>query len=76
MNAFTAIETADITQSGFVRAGSSVTMVARVNGLGIEVKGIAMQRGGLGDIIRVKNLSSKKILTARVIGDGRVEINP
>jgi flagella basal body P-ring formation protein FlgA len=76
MNAFTAIETDGVKQNSFVRAGSSVTMVANVNGLGIEVKGVAMQRGGLGDVIRVKNLSSKKILTARVIGDGRVEINP
>jgi flagella basal body P-ring formation protein FlgA len=50
-------------------------MVARFNGLGVEARGIAMQRGGLGDIIRVKNISSKKILKARVIGEDRVEIN-
>jgi flagella basal body P-ring formation protein FlgA len=71
-----AIETGDISQNGFVRAGSAVTMVASVNGLGVEVKGIAMQRGGMGDIIKVKNLSSKKILRARIIGADRVEIAP
>ncbi|MDR3281303.1 MAG: flagellar basal body P-ring formation chaperone FlgA [Synergistaceae bacterium] len=70
------IETGDVTQESFVRAGSTVTMVANVNGLGIEAIGIAMQRGGLGDIIRVKNMSSKKVLNARITGPDRVEINP
>jgi flagella basal body P-ring formation protein FlgA len=75
VNAGVPIETGDVTQESFVRAGSTVTMVAQVNGLGIEVRGIAMQRGGLGDIIRVKNLSSKKVLNARITGPDRVEIN-
>ncbi|MDR1580592.1 MAG: flagellar basal body P-ring formation chaperone FlgA [Synergistaceae bacterium] len=75
VNARVQIETGDVRQESFIRAGSTVTMVARSNGLGVEVKGIAMQRGGLGDIIRVKNLSSKKILKARIIGEDRVEIN-
>jgi flagella basal body P-ring formation protein FlgA len=69
------IETGDVSQNSFVRAGSTVTMVAKVNGLGVEVKGIAMQRGGMGDIIKVKNLSSRKILRARVVGTDRVEIS-
>ncbi|MCL2683749.1 MAG: flagellar basal body P-ring formation chaperone FlgA [Synergistaceae bacterium] len=71
----TPIETGDITHGNYIRSGTTVTMVARVNGLGVEVKGVAMQRGGLGDIIRVKNLSSKKVLRARIIGPDRVEIN-
>ncbi|MDR1132831.1 MAG: flagellar basal body P-ring formation chaperone FlgA [Synergistaceae bacterium] len=75
VNALVQLETGDVRQESFIRAGSTVTMVARSNGLGVEVKGIAMQRGGLGDIIRVKNLSSKKILKARIIGADRVEIN-
>jgi flagella basal body P-ring formation protein FlgA len=75
VNASVQLETGDVRQESFVRAGSTVTMVARSNGLGVEVKGIAMQRGGLGDIIKVKNMSSKKILKARIIGADRVEIN-
>ena len=69
------IETGDITQGSYVRAGTAVTIAANVNGLGIEVRGVAMQRGGFGDIIRVKNLASKKILKARIVGADRVEIN-
>ena len=75
VNARVQMETGDVRQESFSSAGTTVTMVARSNGLGVEVKGIAMQRGGLGDIIRVKNLSSKKILKARIIGEDRVEIN-
>jgi flagella basal body P-ring formation protein FlgA len=75
VNALVQIETGDVRQERFIRAGTTVTMVARSNGLGVEVKGVAMQRGGLGDVIRVKNLSSKKIVKARIIGEDRVEIN-
>ena len=52
-----------------------VTIVAVVNGLAIEAKGMALQRGNRGDIIKVRNLSSKKILSGRVAGVGRVEID-
>jgi flagella basal body P-ring formation protein FlgA len=75
VSAWTGIETGDVRQESFIRAGTAVTMIARANGLGVEVKGIAMQRGGLGDIIKVKNLSSKKVLKARIIGEDRVEID-
>ena len=74
VSALKPIETGDITHRGYIRAGTTVTIAANVNGLGIEVRGVAMQRGGLGDIIRVKNLSSNKILRARIIGADRVEI--
>jgi flagella basal body P-ring formation protein FlgA len=70
----TALTEGDISRVDFVRAGSTVTMTARVNGLGVEVRGIAMQRGGVGDIIKVKNLSSGKVLAGRVVDAGRVEI--
>ena len=74
VNAMVPMETGDISRESFIRAGTTVTMVAVVNGLGVEVRGVAMQRGGLGDVIRVKNLSSKKVMRARIIGAGRVEI--
>ena len=74
VNAAIPIETGDVTHENYVRAGTTVTMTANVNGLGIEVRGVAMQRGGFGDIIRVKNLSSKKILKARIVAADRVEI--
>jgi flagella basal body P-ring formation protein FlgA len=70
-----AITVGDVEQTELVRAGTSVTLIAQVNGLGIEARGIAMQRGGIGDIIKVKNLSSKKILSGKIVDAGRVLIN-
>lgn len=64
----------DLEQAVIVKRGSGVRLIAKVSGLGIEVQGIAMQHGGVGDVIRVKNLSSKKIVSAKVVAAGRVEI--
>jgi flagella basal body P-ring formation protein FlgA len=64
----------DVSDADVIRSGHSVKLVAMVNGLGIEVQGIALQRGGIGDVIRVRNLSSRKILSGTVIDVGRVQI--
>jgi flagella basal body P-ring formation protein FlgA len=69
------IAAGDMDRPDLVKPGSSVTLVARVNGLGIEVRGIAMQRGGIGDVIKVKNLSSKKILSGKIVDAGLVLIS-
>lgn len=73
--ALKAIADADLEHVNVVRSGSMVTLISRVNGLGVEVAGIAMQRGGVGDVIKVRNLSSKKILTGTVLDAGRVLID-
>ena len=46
-----------------------------MNGLGVEVRGIALQRGGIGDVIKVRNLSSRKILEGTIVDIGRVQLN-
>ena len=74
IGAYRAISFEDVEQVMAIKRGSTVTMVAKVNGLGIEVQGIAMQRGGIGDVIKVRNLSSKKILSGVIVDVGRVEI--
>ena len=74
IGAYKAISFEDVEQVMAVKRGSTVTMVAKVNGLGIEVQGVAMQRGGIGDVIKVRNLSSKKILSGVIVDVGRVEI--
>ncbi len=42
----------------------------------ITVPGIALQSGVAGDHIRVKNKATKKIITARVIDDSAVAVDP
>jgi flagella basal body P-ring formation protein FlgA len=73
--AMRAISAGDLERVNAVRNGSSVTLIASVNGLGVEVRGIALQRGGIGDVIKVRNLSSKKVLEGTVIDVGRVQLN-
>ncbi len=70
-----AISFGDVEQLQLVKSGSLVSLVANVNGLTVSVQGIALERGAIGDTIRVRNLSSKKMMTGKVIDVGLVEIN-
>lgn len=55
-----------------VNAGSRVTVVFRQNRLEVTATGTALENGGLGQDIRVRNDSSKKIVTGRVVEPGLV----
>jgi len=58
-----------------IKSRDIVEIVARGSGLQARISGaIAMQRGAIGDNIRVKNPSSGRILNAKVISSGVVEI--
>lgn len=58
-----------------VRNRSTVEIRVRRKALTVRVSGaMAMQSGAIGDLIRVKNPSSGKVLTARVVDQGVVEI--
>lgn len=59
---------------GGVISGQPVTLVGKVRGLVIETQGIALERGAIGAMIRVRNLSSRKIVYGRVLDADRVEI--
>ena len=58
-----------------VKRGEHVTIVAETGGISVQAAGQALEDGGLGDIIRVKNLNSRKEIEARVEGPGRVKID-
>jgi len=55
-----------------VRKGKLVRIVLQKGPLKISTIGLSRQDGGTGDLIRVKNISSKKIIYAKVIGDSLV----
>lgn len=58
----------DVRKPTLVERNDLVRMTYRLGGLVIETEGRAMERGGLGDSIRVMNLSSRQAVTARVSG--------
>ena len=57
-----------------VQSQHPVKIIYNVNGLQVSAKGIALARGRIGQVIRVKNEISQKILSARVIDSQTVEV--
>lgn len=56
-----------------VHRGDPVRIVARKDGIEVQMGGEMLDSGGADDIVRVRNLSSGKVLRARVTGVGEVE---
>jgi flagella basal body P-ring formation protein FlgA len=57
-----------------VTAGSRVTVVFRQNRLEVTASGIALENGGMGQDIRVRNESSKKVIVGKVSDPGIVTV--
>ena len=58
-----------------VAKDSPVIIVVQQGQLKIQTQGIACENGELGQLIRIKNLSSKKEITGQVIGLKKVQIH-
>ena len=56
-----------------VRRNDSVVMRITGNLFQITALGQALENGGEGDLIKVRNVDSKRVVVARVIHDGTVE---
>ena len=57
-----------------VESGRMVRIIYRQGGLTVSAKGIVMSRGRIGQIVKVKNENSQKILSARVLDSQTVEV--
>lgn len=57
-----------------VKRGAGVTIIARTGDVSVTAGGQALQDGREGEIIRVQNLLSKRILNARVVNANTVEV--
>ncbi|WP_114417407.1 flagellar basal body P-ring formation chaperone FlgA [Marinospirillum perlucidum] len=62
----------NITQA--VNAGDEVIIQARSSSLTIRITGEALEGGRIGDQIRVRNLQSGRIIRARILARGLVEV--
>ena len=58
----------------FVCKGDRVTIAAQSGGLLLQVYGVAEQDGILGDTIQVRNISSDKLVFAKIASTSHVEI--
>lgn len=58
-----------------VNSGQRVTIVLNWRGIRASARGIALTRGRIGSLIKVKNEISEKVLTAKVIDSQTVEVS-
>ncbi len=61
-------------QSEVVRKNDQVVISARNSTINVRMPGEALSDGALGEQIKVRNLSSKRVIRARVMGPGQVEV--
>ena len=64
----------DIRRPILVKRGQIVEIVAQTSNVFITLKGRAQDSGARGDVIRVRNAASKKVLLAEVVGPKTVEV--
>ncbi|MEN6617403.1 MAG: flagellar basal body P-ring formation chaperone FlgA [Syntrophorhabdus sp.] len=57
-----------------VKQGDTITIIAESNKLIVQAKGRTIDKGRIGDTIRVKNLASGKELTAKVVSSTAVKV--
>ena len=55
-----------------VEKGKAVIVIADNSRVSITVNAIALERGQIGDMVRVKNATSGKVLNAIVLGEKKV----
>ncbi|MBO8126114.1 MAG: flagellar basal body P-ring formation protein FlgA [Firmicutes bacterium] len=64
----------DLEVPPLVQYRSRVRLTAEYRGIYLETVGQALMDGGLGDIIKVENIASGKIVSAEVVGPGEVKV--
>ena len=65
---------ADIERVALVRSGRDVVTLARIEGLEVRGRAVAVQSGDLGEVVLVVNPDSRKRLRGRVVGPALVEV--
>jgi len=58
-----------------IKRNQEVEIVAKGRGFIVKAKGLALENGRKDELIRVRNISSQKIIQAKVAGEGVVEVN-
>ncbi|CAM2789141.1 flagella basal body P-ring formation protein FlgA [Legionella steigerwaltii] len=64
----------NIEAAKLINKGERVSIVLNDNNLTVSMEGVAMEEGSLGETIKVRNLSSKKIIEAQVSAAKKVNV--
>jgi len=57
-----------------IKRGQNVRIVAVIGGIEATALGVVMQNGSMGQLVRVQNVSSKKIITGQIIDEMTVKV--
>lgn len=66
----------DVGPPALVDRNQIVILMYDIGGLRIATEGRSLARGGIGDRVRVMNLSSRSTVTGTVLADGTVNVSP
>lgn len=66
---------AHLSEPVMVKRGSLVTVVVEEGALRISTRGIALENGGEGETIRVKNMSSQRTIFGKVVDSATVRVD-
>lgn len=69
------ITQADIGPPAIIARNQIVPLRFRVNGLTILTEGRALDRGAAGEVVRIMNLASRNVVTARITPDAIAEVS-
>jgi flagella basal body P-ring formation protein FlgA len=61
--------------SEMVKSGQNVTLTLNYKGINIRASGKALQSARMGQLVKVRNLQSRKIVEGVVSGEGQVKVN-
>ncbi len=75
LKAGTVLRTCYIEDPIIVKNNSLVEIIAKNEKLIVRTKGKALQNGRIGEMIKVQNLSSKKVIVGKVVSASEVEVN-
>jgi flagella basal body P-ring formation protein FlgA len=65
----------DIARRPLVRKGEMVNVVASEGALSVSLRALALENGTQGQLVVVRNLDSRKDISAVVVADSRVEVS-
>ncbi len=70
------IRLSDVSSPAIIERNDLVPLVFKMGALSIRTEGRALERGGVGDVILVMNLSSRSTVTAKLGSDGAAYVGP
>jgi flagellar basal body P-ring formation protein FlgA len=70
------IPLSDLMQPTQINRGEPVRLQLQAGGLSLTGQGVALESGAVGELIRVRNISSQAVLQAEVVRPGEVRVVP